>query len=596
MKTIASLALVQDLPGIGGFPPIILLVGVATLVALSLLMLFVRRYKRCPANRVLVISGRVGTGKSARVISGGGAFVWPVIQEFDFLSLVPLQIDINLTDALSLENIRVRVPSQVTVAVGDTEDYQQNAASRLLNLRAEAVRELASNIIFGQMRQVIASMKIEDINRDRDGFRANIEHALEPELKKIGLKLINVNIKDLNDESGYIEAIGREAGARAVQKARGDVAEQERLGETRVAEANQEKDIAVANALREKEIGVKSAERDTAVRVAELDRETAVAQKRAEYVRDTEIASADQDRRVAVADANAEAIEGETVAQARVAQANAELQVREAEAFQAGETRRRVAEAAVAEAENLAQAKAALAEAERIEAERRASLEAPAKAEKAKRIVEAEAAGQSRRIEAEAEAAALFARLEAEARGEYEKLSKKADGLRAIVAACGGADEAYRLLVLEHLDHLADTAADAISNIKFDKVVMWGGANGEGAGVTSFVTDLMSAVPPALQTMMDIGGVRVSDGILQVIEDAEVVGAGAAGGRGRKSAKGASPRPAAAGAAPAGASGATAKAASGTSKPAAPVGASGSGPRDGKAKTAQAKGSAAKTD
>ena len=373
MNALASLAMVQDIGELLTINPIALLVGVVTLVALSLFMLFVRRYKRCPANRVLVISGRVGTGKSARVISGGGTFVWPVIQEYDFLSLVPLQIDINLTDALSLENIRVKVPSQVTVAVGDTEDYQQNAASRLLNLRAEEVRELASNIIFGQMRQVIASMKIEDINRDRDGFRANIEHALEPELKKIGLKLINVNIKDLNDESGYIEAIGREAGARAVQKARGDVAEQEKLGETRVAEANQEKDIAVANARREKEIGVKSAERDTAVQVAELDRETAVAQQRAEFLRDTEIAAADQDRRVSVAAANAEAIEGETVAQARIAHANAELKVREAEAFESGETRRRVAEAAVAEAENRAQAKAALAEAERIEAERRAS-------------------------------------------------------------------------------------------------------------------------------------------------------------------------------------------------------------------------------
>ncbi|HSM60287.1 MAG TPA: hypothetical protein VK849_05795, partial [Longimicrobiales bacterium] len=218
-------------------------------------------------------------------------------------------------------------------------------------------------------------------------------------------------------------------------------------------------------------------------------------------------------------------VQGETQAKAKVAAAEAELQVRRAEAFERGETSRRVAEAAVAEAENRAQAKAAEAEAERIEMEKRAQLEAPAKAEKARTIVAAEAAGESRKIEAAAEAAAVYARLEAEARGEFEKLSKKAEGLREVVEACGGAEEAYRLLMLEHLDHLADKAAQAVQNIKFDKVVMWGGANGHGAGagVSSFVTDLMATLPPALHTMMNIGGVKIADGLVEVMTDAESV-------------------------------------------------------------------------
>ncbi len=516
----AMLGVVQ-LPA--SLPPAAILGGVIALLLLSAVMLFVSRYRRCPANRVLIISGRVGTGQSARVISGGGAFIWPVIQEYAFLDLAPLQIDINLTDALSLENIRVKVPSQVTVAVGDTPEFQQNAAARILNLKPNDVKELAANIIFGQMRQVIASMRIEDINRDRDQFRANIEHALEPELKKIGLKLINVNIKDLNDESGYIEAIGREAGARAVNKAKGDVAEQEKLGAIAVAQAEQAKDIEVSNANREREIGVKTAERDTAIRIADLDRETAVAQQRAEYSRDTEIAQADQSRRVAVSAANAEAISGETEAQASIAGAKARLLVKEAEAYEVGETRKRVASAAVSEAENRAQAKAALAEAERIEAERRAELEAPAKAEKARRIVEAEAVAESRRLEAEGEASAIFARLEAEARGEFEMLSKKADGLRRIVEACGSADEAYRLLMLEKIEHLADKAADAVSNIKFDKVVLWGGgganSNGAASGVSSFVADLMGTLPPALHTMLNIGGVRIAENVVKLEEE-----------------------------------------------------------------------------
>ncbi|HUF50782.1 MAG TPA: SPFH domain-containing protein [Longimicrobiales bacterium] len=541
--TIAMLAALQS--PLDGIPTGMVLVGSVALILFSLFVLFVSRYKRCPANRVLVISGQVGTGQSARVISGGGAFVWPVIQQADFLSLLPLQIDINLMDALSLENIRVRVPSQVTVAIGDTEEYQQNAAARVLGVSPQEVAGLAMNIIFGQMRQVIASMKIEDINRDRDQFRANIEHALEPELKKIGLKLINVNIKDLNDESGYIEAIGREAGARAVQKARGDVAVQEKLGEIAVASATQEKEIAVADANRTREIGVKSAARDTAVKIAELDRETAVAQKQAEFQRDSSIAradqerritvaaanaeaikgesAADQERRIAIADANAQAIEGETLAQAKVADAKAALQVREAEAYEIGETRKRVAQAKVQETENRALALAAGAEAERIEALRRAELEAPAKAERAKRLVEAEAEAQSLRIEAEGEAAAIFARLEAEARGEYEKLAKKAEGLGRIVEACGGADQAYQLLMLEHLDHLAETTAQAISSIKLDKVVVWGGGNGtggsDGVGVGAFVRDLAGSVPPVMQMLRDIGGVRISDRFVTMEED-----------------------------------------------------------------------------
>jgi flotillin len=559
MVMLSSMA--QIPAGLPVLSPGVVGVGLAALVLLSFVVLIVKRYHRCPANKVLVISGRVGDGKAARVISGGGAFVWPVIQQADFLSLLPLQIPIELTDALSLENIRVRVPSQVTVAVGDTIEYQMNAAARLLGLSSEEVKSIASNIIFGQMRQVIASMGIEEINRDRENFRRHIEDALEPELKKVGLKLINVNITDINDESGYIEAIGREAGARAVQKARGDVAEQEKLGEIRVAQAMQERAIAVANAEREREIGVKTAERDTAIKLAELDRETAVAQQRAAFARDAEIAEADQAkriaiaaanakaiegealaeqaRRIAVAAANAEAIEGEARAQARIAAAEAELQVRRAEAYEQGETRKRVAEAAVQEAQNRALAKAAIAEAERVEAERRAELEAPAKAEKAKRIVEAEAAGESRRIQAEAEAAAILARLRAEAQGEYEKLAKKAEGLGRIVEACGGADQAYKLLVLEHLDHLAETAAKAMANVKFDKVVVWGGANGDGAGVGGFVRDLARVFPPVMEVMRDIGGVQLPESVLSFVPAESASGAGAPGNGERAAAGGA---------------------------------------------------------
>jgi flotillin len=543
MSSLPVLALLQSAPfdsavfesfaALGALFVIFVLVGLAAM--------FVARYKRCPANRVLVISGKVGGGNAARCISGGGAFVWPVIQEYAYLSLEPIQIDIPLKDALSFENIRVAVPSVFTVAIGTEEEVRQNAAIRLLGLDAVQIKRQAQDIIFGQLRQVIASMKIEEINRDRDAFLHKIQQSLEGELKKIGLVLINVNITDLKDESGYIEAIGRKAAAEAVQKARGDVADQEKLGEVRVADAEREKAVLVADALKLREIGIRQAEREKAVRLAELQKEQAVGEQTAAlereakikesqreqavrialldkeqrvgeetavFEREAQVKEAEQRKRIAIAQADALAIVGEATSQAAIAAAQSELTVKRAEAYQVGETRKREAEAAVSEAQNRALARTAIADGERVEAEQRAALEAPAKAQKARTIVEAEAAAESRRIGAEAEANAIYVKLEAQARGEYEILARKGEALKQVVLACGGAKEAYQLLMLEHLDTLAETSAKAIANVKFDKIVVWDSGQGNGA-TSNFLQNMSRALPPMMQVVRDIAGVEL---------------------------------------------------------------------------------------
>jgi flotillin len=492
----------------------------------TMLMLLINRYKRCPSNRVLVIYGR-GTGvNAAKCIHGGGRFVLPLIQDYGFLSLEPIQIAIPLKDALSMENIRVSVPSVFTVAIGTDPAVMQNAAIRLLGLNTQQIAHQAQDIIFGQLRQVIASMRIEDINRDREKFLHQIQHSLEPELQKIGLVLINVNITDITDESGYIEAIGRKAASQAVQQARGDVAEQEKLGEIRVAEADREKMIQVANANKLREIGIRDAQQEQAVKVAQLDRTQQVGEQSAAFEREIEVKNAEREMRVRTADANAKAVSGENKAQAEIAASQAELLVKKAEAYQIGETRKREAEAAVQEAQHRAMAKAALAEAERIEAEQRAALEATAKAAKAKVVVDAEAEAEKRRIQAEGEAAAIFAKLDAEARGQYEILAKKGEGLKRIIDACGGAHQAFQLLFLEHIDALAQTSAQAISNIKFDKVVVWeGGNNGNGNGTNStsnFLQGLARTMPPIMQVMKDVGGVDVPEYFARLAPDARM--------------------------------------------------------------------------
>lgn len=489
------------------------------------LVLFSARYKRCPSNRIMVIFGRSGGNSSAKCIHGGAKFIVPLLQDYAYLSLEPMQIEIPLRGALSMENIRVNVPSVFSIAIGTTQELMQNAAIRLLGMPREAIAKQAEDVIFGQLRQVIASMRIDEINRDREAFLTNIQTSLEPELSKLGLILINVNVTDITDESGYIEAIGQKAASEAIQKARGDVADNERMGEIRVAEAEKDKAIQVANAQKERVVGTREAEREQtvktaqieqeqAVRLAELDRVKVVGEQSAAFEKEAEVKAAERDMRVKLANADAAAIEGENLAKAVVANSEAELQVKEAEAFERGETRKRQADASVLEAEHKAQAVAAAALAERVEAERRAELEAPAKAEKARIVVEAEAAAEQKRIEAEGEAAAIYAKLEAEARGQYEILKKKGEGLKAIVEACGGAREAFQMLMLDHFDELIAASAQAISSIKFDKVVVWDGAGSGSNGVpgetatSNWLRNMAKTLPPMLEVMKEIGGVE----------------------------------------------------------------------------------------
>ena len=505
-----------------------LLVGVIALLlfALSVVVTLTTRYRRCPSNRILVIYGRTSGGRAARVLHGGGAFVWPLVQAYDYLNLDPLQIEVPLKGALSSENIRVNVPSFFTVAIGTDEETMQNAAVRLLGLSTAEVEKQALDIIFGQLRQVIASMTIESINRDRDVFLRNIQHNLEPELEKIGLVLINVNITDIQDESGYIEALGRKAASEAVQSAEIDVAEQVKRGSIGVANAERDREIEVAQATKLRQIGTREAERDQAVRLADLEKERIIGEQQAAYLKETAIKEAERQMRIEVAKANATAVSGENDSRALIASSEADLRVREAEAYARGETKKREAEAEVLGAQYRAETLAALANAEMVEAQQRAQLEAPARAHKAKIEVEAaawaskqklEADGraQARVIEAEAEAKAIYAKLEAQARGEYEMLAKKGEGLREIVAGCGDADRAFKLLMLEHIDHFAAESAKAIANIKFDKVTVWDSGNSNGAdgprGAAGFLRGLGQAMPPLMDVMRTIGGVDLPE-------------------------------------------------------------------------------------
>jgi flotillin len=432
-----------------------------------------RRYKRCPSDKILVIYGKTGKNKeggisSARCIHGGASFIWPVFQSYAFLDLTPISIECNLTNALSKQNIRVDVPCRFTVGISTEPDNMTNAAERLLGLTTDQIQNIATDILFGQLRLVIATMDIEEINADRDKFLANVSTNVEAELRKIGLKLINVNVTDIRDESGYIEALGKEAAAKAINEAKKSVAEQNRFGEIGKAEADRDKDI----------------------RIAETTRDT----------------------RIRTADANAKAVEGENSSKIAIAQSDANRREKEAEASRIAVAAEKVQAAKALEEAYKSERDAELARAEREKATQQANIVVAAQIEKEKAIIDAEAEAEQIRRKAKGEADAIFAKMDAQARGTLEILSKQAEGFGQLVSAAGGdAQQAITMLITDKLPELVKTQVEAVKGINIDKVTVWdnGGGGADGKTATSnFISGLMKSVPP-LEDLFKLAGMEL---------------------------------------------------------------------------------------
>ena len=436
------------------------LIGGTALLLFVTLVGFLSRYRRCPSDRVLVVYGRVGTGRSARCLHGGAAFVWPVIQDYKYLDLHPMSIDIQLNNALSKQNIRVSVPSTFTIGVTTDPDKMGNAAERLLGLNNAQMTQLAKEIIFGQMRLVVATMRIEEINCDRDRLIEAITNNVSTELEKVGLRLINVNIQDVTDESGYIEALGKEASAKAIADAKIKVAQAERDAEIGKAQADKEMTINVATAQAQAIKG----KNDAQIQIAQSNSGLRIQQ--AEATRTAQIAE-----NLAKADIERQTFEATTKAQ----QSRAEMQRKQQYAEQ-------VVPAEIAKEAAVVQAQA---EAQRI------TIAAEAEGKRIVTIKQAEA------VAADAESKKILALKQAEGQGLKAVLEGRAEGFRQLVASSGGnAGEAVIVLVADQLPGLVDAQMKAISNLKIDKVVVWGGAENGKSGISSLLKDLITGLPP----------------------------------------------------------------------------------------------------
>lgn len=500
----------SNVPISGGQLFWLILVGAVLLLMFFLAIFIAKRYRRCPSNRVLVIYGRVGTKKASKCLHGGGAFIWPLIQDYAYLSLEPIVIEIPLSGALSLNNIRVNVPSTFTVGISTDPVLMNNAAERLLYLSLQQIRDQAQDIILGQLRLVIATLTIEEINKDREKFMSLINQNVGEEINKIGLDLINVNIRDITDESGYIEAIGKRAAAEAVNRAKVEVAQQERDGATGEAIAVREKSVNVAREAAASAEGKKLAEQKQRVAVAALEAEALTGEAQAK--RDQEIAqatrlaetiaaqkSAEQEQRIRVADAEAHAVAGENTSAAAVAESTAKLAEVKAEA-------RRRSEVAAANAAR------AILEAEREQEVARLGKDeiAPQEIERQRIQIAAAAEAEKLRLEARGEADAILARYEAEALGVQKVLEAKAEGYRKLVAACAeNPSIAPTLLLIEKLPELVQEQVKAVQNLKIDKITVWdggaAGSNGTRGQTAQFLSGLIGSLPPVHELARQAG-------------------------------------------------------------------------------------------
>ncbi len=496
------------------------LVGAVLLMFLVSIVILVRQYKRCPSNKILVKYGKVGSNRAAQCLHGGGSFVIPLIQDYAFLKLEPMVIEIPLTGALSLNNIRVDVPSTFTVGISTNPVLMNNAAERLLHLDERKIRDQAQDIILGQLRLVIATLSIEEINKDREKFMSLVNTNVAEEINKIGLALINVNIRDITDESGYIQAIGKRAAAEAINRARVEVAEQERNGATGEAAAIRERDIGVARELAAAATGEKDAEQHRRVSVAAL--EATAIQGEVTSKRDLEIATAqreaettaarkraEQEQRVQVAAAEADAVAGENTARARVAESEAQLAEIRADAARRAEIAAARAKQAIFEAER-----------ERELARLRKEQLAVQEIEKQRIEIAAEAAAEKARREARGQADAILARYQAEAEGTRRVLEAKAEGYRRLMEACADNPQvAPTLLMIEQMPTLVSEQVKAIQNLKIDKITVWdsGGGNGGRGGTAGFLSGLIGSLP-AMHDLAEQAGIELPEVLGRVID------------------------------------------------------------------------------
>lgn len=424
----------------GFLPILIIVIAIAFLYAVKFIA---SRYKKVPPNAVGVFYGRkYVNNKGFIVLAGGGRVLMPLIESYMEMSTSAFQLDIDETDIPNKDNVRLRIKGVASCQISQVPEDLDKAAQTFLGKKPEEISKFVANILQGHLRSIIGKMDIDEILRERDVFNQRVIQESAPELKRVGIEIINLVIKDVNDNLGYIDALGK----RAVADAKADA-------EIKVAEAQRNQDIAVSNANREAAL-VKAANE---AKVAEAEKTRDVQKAEFKVVSDTKKAEAD----TALAIATAARQEILRVAEAKRDAASAEAQIdvqnKEAERKTAELQATQVAKAAADKQTAIITAEAA---------KETAILNADAQAETLKRTAEAKknAATLEGEGQAAAQKAVLLAQAEGKAAEKKQALLAEAEGTSKLAEALAKmSTDARFIIVLDKLPNLLDKGGDALA-------------------------------------------------------------------------------------------------------------------------------------
>lgn len=499
-------------------PIIIAVVGIVIILAVILSM-----WKKVPQDRAAVV-----TGLRKRIITGGGGIVVPVFERVDYISLGNLQIDVSTDESMSSQGVPIAVIGTAVIKVKNEQKSIFNAIEQFTGNNARdienSIRDTATNVLEGKLREIVSTMTVEEIYRDRETFSAKVQEVVGTELGEMGLEVKVFTIKDINDSNGYIQALGVK-----------QIAEKKKDAEIAKAEANRETQIETSKARRAGEQARLQAETE----ISEAAKMKAV--QEASYMQEQQAAKAKADaaydiqRNITEKDVVAAAMDVELMKQERQKdietaqvqieiakeQKNIELAEKQAERKKQS-LRAEVVEPALADKEK----QQTVADAQKY----RKIAEAEAEAEAKKKFAEAEA--QAQKIKAEADAAAIKATGQAEADVISQKGQAEADAIRAKGIAEAEAmqkkAEAYKQytnaavaeMLINVLPQIAGNIAQPLSQI--DKIVIMDGGSGNGNGVSNVAGNVTGVMTQVFESMKEVTGIDLQDIVKAQGYDAKV--------------------------------------------------------------------------
>jgi flotillin len=464
------------------FVPLIV-VGVIVVLGLA----FWARYKTVSPDEAMVVTGSFLGGKNAlvdesgrriKIVRGGGAFIWPIFQKAEFLSLLSHKLDVSTPEVYTEQGVPVMTDAVAIIKIGGSVEDVATAAEQFMGKPTEALKSEAQEVLEGHLRAILGSMTVEEVYRNRDKFAQEVQAVAAKDLKKMGLQIVSFTIKDVRDKHGYLDA----------------------LGKPRIAAVKRDAEIAEAEAVRDARIQKAKAEEEGMK--AELLRDTNVAEATKEKELKTAAFKKEQDM------AKAEADQAYYIQEARSKQSVVEEQMKV-------ELVRKEREIDLEAKEILRREKQYDAEVKKKADADRYAVEQAAEAEKMRRIREAEAL--QYKIEAEAKAYAEQKRLEGLAIADAERAKGTAEAEVIRLRGLAEAEAKQKLaeafekfgeaavldIIVKMLPELAERVAKPIGSI--DKLTVVDTGHGEGAArVSNYVTSLMATAPEMLKSVSGI--------------------------------------------------------------------------------------------